>query len=111
MPPLHTVLSLNFLLPLVGIVLLLACIVFCIHRVIRRSRPRWYWLVLVLLLCGGTLTSLVSAEFAEGPEMPAAFQVGLRLTVLGMIAAVASAILLATKRILARRESAGKIPQ
>jgi uncharacterized membrane-anchored protein len=102
---------LELALPLIGVLLLLACLAFCARLVMRRCKPHWYWLTLLLLLCGGTLTSLLSSEFSDGPEMPAGFVLGIRLAAIGMVLTCASAISLGAKRILARREATGNIPE
>jgi hypothetical protein len=53
--------------------------------------------------------TLYTAEFSDTPEMPLGFAIGIWLMLAGMIATIASAVCLLTRRILERRKPSRKI--
>lgn len=98
-----SVLSAEFLLPLAGIAVLLACLVFTLSQGLRSARPRWYWHGLSLLLCSGILVAVYTSETSDTPEMPPGFAIAIWLLIVGTIATIASALCLLTRRFLEHR--------
>ncbi|WP_343587176.1 hypothetical protein [Herbaspirillum sp.] len=99
----HSLLSAEFLLPLASAAVLFVCLVFTIIQGWRSARPRWYWHGLSLLLCAGILIAVYAAESSDTPEMPPLFSIAIWMLMAGMIAAIASAFCLLTRRFLEYR--------
>ena len=107
-------LSVEFLLPLAGVAILLACLAFTLSQGLRSARPRWYWHGLTLLLCSGILVAIYTSESSDTPEMPPEFAIAIWLLIVGTIATIASALCLLTRRFLEcharQRESSRQMP-
>lgn len=98
-----SILSAEYLLPLAGIAVPLACLAFTLSQGLRSARPRWYWHGLTLLLCSGILVAIYTAESSDTPEMPQGFAIAIWLLITGTIATIASALCLLTRRFLEYR--------